>query len=956
MAPQTPSKGGKSSKSGGKSSEAGWETVEPRSRTQTPARKKQPGSQQGSQPGTPSAASSAASSTPASGTATPSRQAGRNQSFYAALQEGPAPDSAASNKARLLPHEPAVDDSAKDLSPAGRPPASASASAPVPATPQPKAARSSLSGPPGTPSAPRPEPPGIEAIDKAGCLDLAALQAFIATLKKQTNADPIMDLTENLEMAITSSLKICVPIMGSKLFQLEFYRPGKSPVLAWRGPMPFLSVPVAQELLKVVLGCSVEQVAAGLVSLCKALVEGQKRAMITGASVVSTMIAHQLMVQIIAMSHSDLFFVGVGGKNAQSPSPAQLLLETYKSTLGNNPAVGHTLLWIFAQQTVAMTNGSRRPHPKGIEFWIKYFLPIFADSVSVESQLNAASVSAPVASSTPVSKPRGLATAAVQPPLVSSNSFIVDASVKPPSAALTVQHLSLAYIEHVVMATQAALGSEPLPRASRPFVAIERLVDLVDMVFRADAALLKRKRGPEFRDRLKQVYDQIKLLAFHVNAPQIMTSPPAQVMETLLALARPHVDDDVCTEGLAIIALLFGVSGIAMPVRAGKPMASAILRSWTNVYPDYTSESRALVEYLLSLYTSRRSLSRGVWGQRGKTIWDLILESETVLAVEAIHATNVRLLADGAASGRAGKRAGKDERLESIRDTDRDVLLLLGILRRESQVSTRPSVFSFGSLVRLGFLALFALFVWHTVVDVACQVGSERASRSCPVDAVWLHETIDEASVALQQSFDSARRHPVAETIESAVVLPALAGINDAVEWARPQVEEFVSDKLTPEMRDSLATAAGVNVAWNARRGRSLYKTVVSTMGTHVLTARTSLDVDRRLRQAYTQVTESPAVLGAKQALLDIDLVRQALESALWRDTVQSVQAVADFVAEASWVFVLLVQHGLHTVWRVLEDDLHPDEWLQAADVGRSAFADLSHTARGLFDGLFANR
>ncbi|KAL2913334.1 hypothetical protein HK105_207212 [Polyrhizophydium stewartii] len=445
--------------------------------------------------------------------------AARNMSRFAALSEMPVPDSAMGIKAR-----------APDAA--------------VPASPALPVARPAAA-----------TPPGIIAVRN---LDADRIAAAIATLRKQTQPQPVMDLCETLEIMIAKDTKACVAPFSSKAFKLEFYRPGATAAeTLWRGPMPFASEKVVQVLLKFVLVLDGATIRRGLIELATALVEEQRRAAMAGTAAMSRTIGHQLLMQVIAMAHPGSFYAAGAGPG--EASAADIVFGANAGVVNGNPAVGHTLLWICAQQTIGTTSGVRLPFPKGLEYWFKFMLPAFGDGgeTSVLSRVSAVGVKL---ASVPGEDSRTAAAAAV---------------------ATTVQDNALVFAEQTVESLDAVVRQSMATAGDLPLVRAEWVVSLIEAAFSRHTAVAKRRRGAEFVVRLHTLWVRIRSQMHRPGQQAIRIDEPGRLFTALLGKLTPRTDESVREE----------IQDVLVTALETTP---SLLGLWTQVYGDYVAESLVL--------------------------------------------------------------------------------------------------------------------------------------------------------------------------------------------------------------------------------------------------------------------------------------------------------------------------------------------------------------------------
>ncbi|KAL5040518.1 hypothetical protein RTP6_007516 [Batrachochytrium dendrobatidis] len=566
-------------------------------------------------------------------------------------------------------------------------------------------------------------------------LSLDKLKASIHTIRQQSNADPIRDLCESIEMMINTDLKIALPPFSSKLFELEFYRPGRDQS-CWRGPMPFVSEKVAQELLKYTLDCRPEILENGLVSIGKDLVEGQKKANALSTSNTFTTIGNQLLIQIIAMSHPHLFF-GHFNESADKQSPAKILLKTYSSTLFSNPAVGHTMLWIFAQQSVVFSDRIREPHPKSLEYWFTYFVPIF-----VEGYEN--TTTGVLSTTTSKSK-------ATHTEEVNSN------------AAISIQKNSLVYAEYLLDRLEARLFSTEKTKISLPFIKAEQMAQLFDAAFKHDASSNKRRKMLDHQTRLRLLFTKIKNQMFDSETPNIATESHSVVFLTFLkklgtVTDKPGVDMIVSVLG-EILAIATRQSTVT---RNSKTISPDVLTTWVDQYSSHTHESNLLVEYLYSDFINSKTswLAKQNAGfcsdiDYSKLKSSLMTMMKSNKALHLQDAPKKSLHIKGKKMHTTFKSVDHELDPDAIMKADSADKLFKKFLKALAQ-DNGSKCFYFATFLSALFGILLTCFVYYTLVHVACDPMSSRSQVVCPVDAIQLHKSLQQSQLWILSEADFA--------------------------------------------------------------------------------------------------------------------------------------------------------------------------------------------------------
>ncbi|KAH6582479.1 hypothetical protein BASA61_008508 [Batrachochytrium salamandrivorans] len=862
-----------------------WESVEPRKgskaqqqpkSTASPSSKGSSASMSGSPLTTPLASSSPKASSLSKGAA-------KNRSFYAALAEVPAPgtttfdmDSADATvatvpdvlqqKSSTPSNIPSTPTSKKQRASAETPKAAhlvSRTTAALAATPL--SVKKTGSQPVAT--------PGMEAIRN---LSLDTLKAAIKTIRQQSTAHPIRDLCESIDMIVAAELNICLPLFSSKLFQLEFYQPKADPS-NWRGPMPFVSGPVAQELLKYTLGCRIEDLEEGLILLARGLVEGQNKATLAGASFISTTIGHQLLIQIIAMSHPNLFFAAKK-KSASKESPADVVFSTYQSSLGSNPAVGHCLLWIAAQQSTAFPDGTREPHFKGLEYWFKYFIPLYDQDTFGEVPLS---------------------------PAVSSKSKLghADRSAHTSSSVASVQKHALTYAEHLVSRLEARSSAQGKHTFVPPSITSVQFTKLLDVAFKRDTSLNKRKKVTGLQTRLHSLYLKIKNQMFSPKVPSISTDSPTQVFSTFLDKLKSPSDESNQTIVLSVLCEVIATATQFSKATSDPKFVSAeVLRSWVTLYPDYICESQILLKYLLSGYGKSH---RGWFVGDESTIWTKIVYSNLRPVLESMLEANSHMRQASASSKKLPTKEKKTPGTPSKKASsskpsiplEKELVSTEKLIKEFLHVIPSPSP-SLCSYFRTFLWMLTALvimaFAYHTIVDVACEPGSVRSQTMCPMDTAVLHESLDHAHVWLQH--------------ETSAIGTQIGLLKDhTIEYVE-QVPQYP--------------------VWQMIAEHPVYNSILKTMGgAHVLVSNDTLSM---LKEAYSGIKEVPGRVASLAHLRWTEVSSS--------ETFIQAKGTALQWTEGSWRQVKVVWH-LAAIYVV--DDVVP----QTLSAIRMALHWLSHDA-----------
>ncbi|KAJ3046398.1 hypothetical protein HK097_000890 [Rhizophlyctis rosea] len=445
-------------------------------------------------------------------------------------------------------------------------------------------------------------------LDKLNDLDVKDLKRFIANLRGAD--DPLRDLAEYLDKCATD-LHIGTPLFGSKNFILS----GEE----WEGPLPHVSEDVCTPIVDFLDSLGKSKTQAGLTAIARQLIEAQKRATASGGTFATVTIGHQLIIQLIPTVYPCLFVSGAEDDN-QTIEPAVELMQAYRSQLGNPLAVGHSLLWILAQQQVPVGSGrniSKATHSKGVELWFKYFGPLF------------------------------------DPPTTTGSDAV----------GTSVQIAALDYLDQSVQNLEAFQKQRAVPAAcSIPFVKPDAFETLLynTNALASKQFLNNRKRGLDIQEKLLSNYRRIKHLLFGLDAhPRVIVTVDraAATKYFLGAIQKRQGDGDVVAELLDVLLHIFAED--ARLTRASRPELYPSLLAWYEGYGEHLSESQLVLGRLLREQKSNSKL------------WKQINKAPLHTFLRTLRARNQKIL-------KGGRRPSKDASfLAHIQLADRLVQELL---------------------------------------------------------------------------------------------------------------------------------------------------------------------------------------------------------------------------------------------------------------------------------------
>ncbi|KAJ3300825.1 hypothetical protein HK104_000018 [Borealophlyctis nickersoniae] len=448
-------------------------------------------------------------------------------------------------------------------------------------------------------------PPKVKGYEGLAEIDLQKLRNFVEAPKSQ---EPLRDLAEYLDLVVGAHLKLGGPLFGSKSFSLETGE--------WTGPLPHLPSSAEEIITGYLQSPPLVVVSEGLTGIVKQLVEGQKK--------------------------------GAGSERAKKP--AIEVLEAYKHLLGGMPAVGHTLLWVLAQQKA-------------------FALPQSVVRTAQESE----------------------------------DSPNVAASYQ--EAAL---HLFMEYVNSLKSIQQK---NPALSRDFLPYIPIRDLASFLRIAVSPQSSVVMRKRKRDFLEKLRSGYNSLKDLFFGLShAPHVIrTDPDDQVFLVLLRELKNETDEDVRAEICDVLLRVIANEQKYRPKtnatsHSTAKIGSPVLCAWVNAYESHVGESGILIDHIIRESTV---------GRRGR-LWKKLSKSELRTTLLALREENRRLLKkiDKKAQRDKGRRSVPDSSSEMVADikgVDRKLQTLLKRTPKRRSFSGR----AFKWFIRLLFLGFIYYSVVH---------------------------------------------------------------------------------------------------------------------------------------------------------------------------------------------------------------------------------------------------
>ncbi|TPX68042.1 hypothetical protein SpCBS45565_g03318 [Spizellomyces sp. 'palustris'] len=750
---------------------------------------------------------------------------------------------------------------------------------------------------------------GLEGLTK---LDVVRIESLVGAFVKKPSPEPVKGLAEGLDRIIAQQLKLRVPIFG-KNFSLQKWE--------GQGPITFTPEPVKRVLIGAL---SDLDVCTDLPGVVKNLIELQKKALATGSSLSNASIGYALTLQLIASKYEDMFFEDVISEKSGRTSGDEMF-ETYSSTLGTNPAVGHSLIWICSQQRVAVSRyGSvgRSPthvaHPAGLKYWMKFLLPLF---------------------STPdITSPRG-------------RTGIEEDSVAGSSVAISVQQAALDYMQRLLHSLDIIQQSKRREdrRKGLPSISVRDFVLLMRVAVSEQSALRRRKKGDEMQANIRTAYDMIKQWTFGVDTkpPLVYTNEtPERAFTFLLDELRCERDAAVRKELLDTLTWIIASDTSQNPLRrtaakGGKGLHSRVLTAWTSMYERNLDESRLL---------ARRLTEEGKKRPHGK-VWQMIRLSEVCYAVRDIKQANEGLL-KRIAKRRDRERSGHKPTEIAVVHPDhskQDLLAANRDLKALSTMLSRKPRSVLGSFLRTFLWIVLAICLSRSLLDVLCEPGSNRV---CPLDdprVAKFREQVWDSQVlpAYALTKDKVLKH------SQPVLVPLYEQVNVVLHPAKDRAQrQWTQFKNTEQYRAVLDFGRFYVVPWLERvrqEWRDAMVVLVDVVGPSLRHAfhdakvalKNNLPVARARMAVYARdaraLTLRLSQTAQKEFLHLWDRLNLAENKVLlkvrdvavpyWNSTRGARNTLRELLSK--WV------DGVDFLWRVVEDRVEKREWTKVRNWGR---------------------
>ncbi|KAJ3184974.1 hypothetical protein HDU87_002540 [Geranomyces variabilis] len=550
--------------------------------------------------------------------------------YFAALEDAPLPDGSTVSDEETRSAAPAVKATPKKA-PAQAPVLKKQTSASIPASPVPKE----------SPKAARKAQDVDYGLSQLADLDASALQSAMSVMTKGHPAEALKGLSEVLDAEISMLGNVTMPSFAHKSFALR--------AVDRHDPLSHTPQPVVELLSRTLENIDVRK---GYAPLARSLIEAEKKAFASGKSNTRTAIAPTIILQLIGREYPGLF--------DEEDSPVDELVDSYKSSYGQNPAVGHTLVWICAQQG---HSGGRKftVRPHGISVWMHQLLPIWT---------------------------------------------------APSSNAVSTEAVSLEYLEMLL----GSLHNLKDYAQHTTHLAVDDIVSLLRVAKAKHPHLDAKKNGERARAVFSEAYAVLKKAIFSSKLKYsfvaLKESSPEAFM-SLLAEVEGETDPVVHRELLDMLVHLVTAKWTGPPAGAG--YQSPVVRAWVAKYDSHIIASRQLVRHLVDNakhskvwknHDRRAEMLRAVKEMRSHNdrLFKKIDKRRQRVAGGTMRATEIVL-------------AHPEMSTDDVNAVEHELQVL------QKQLTSRSFSFT-ARLIRLTLWSLFAYFLWYTTNDVLCAPGS----------------------------------------------------------------------------------------------------------------------------------------------------------------------------------------------------------------------------------------
>ncbi|KAJ3014879.1 hypothetical protein HKX48_004908 [Thoreauomyces humboldtii] len=483
-----------------------------------------------------------------------------------------------------------------------------------------------------------------------GLKDLAKLDANDLRGFTVHASDPLRALADAVDAQVKQIGSVSMPLFASKSFTLEDWEDS--------GPLTETPQAVIDEISRVL---DLVDVRKGYLSLAKHLVEAEKKGTASGKAHSKDTIGSAIVLEIVARDHPEIIFQG----DHTGTAPIDDLMEMYKSSFGQNPAVAHTILWLCAQHKQA---NSSHVHASGLSTWLKHILPM-------------CSVSSSTAAST---------------------------------QAVAQEYLRLLLKSMRTLRTSAVRST---------VLKTENVLALLDAVRTSDSASTSvKKHSEKFSAILHESYTTVKELAFSTHTrkkhPAILLEAPEESFRIILSALHAETDIKQRHELLDMLSALVtskhsARSQSVVVTNQRNVIQSPVLRAWLGLYEDHIIASRLLVRRLVDDAHRGRKLKKPARLEMLRAVKNMRSQNQKLFRrIEERHRKNSA--AYKPTQAQAKPQFAKDD----VNATEHELQIYQKALT--SQSSTYRS-----TIMRL-FAWLFVAYVlWYAVSEVMCDPESK---------------------------------------------------------------------------------------------------------------------------------------------------------------------------------------------------------------------------------------
>ncbi|KAI8920892.1 hypothetical protein DFJ77DRAFT_447744 [Powellomyces hirtus] len=565
------------------------------------------------------------------------------------------------------------------------------------------------SGPKESPKAARKSQDVDHGLKELSQLDASTLETSIKTLLRFPPGEPLRALAEVLDGEVNKISNVSMPLLANKSFALQ--------ASDSQSPLSYTPKPVIDVLSTTIKGLDVKK---GYAGLAKSLIEAEKKGMASGKSNARATIAPAILLQLIADEYPALL--------EEDPSPIDELMESYSTSFGQNPAVGHSLIWLSAGQGRHGKGRKLHVRPGGLSAWMRHFLSMWTSP----SSSNAGSVEA----------------------------------------------VALEYL-HLLVDSCRGLAKHGHEDSDLPLVRTADIVSLLRAVKGHNSPLAAKKNGEKAQTALKEAYGFLTKSLFsgnHKHSGVALQELPQDAFVLFLGELKNETDPAIREELLDILVNLVTSKKHASPTSSRNGYQSSVLRAWVSAYEQHIIASRLLV----------RRLTEET--KRGKT-WKRHQGTEMLRAVKDMRSHNQKLLKriekrrqkekNGTMKATPILLAHPELADDDVHAVDHDLQVL-----QKRLTSQNASIRS--TLARLSIWSLIAYIFWYSVNNVLCAPDSRLP---CPLSHpqyrhfktnVWDKKIVPVYEQAYQTVEHSAKPY----------VVPALASAQEAFAPVKKQVNE----------------------------------------------------------------------------------------------------------------------------------------------------------------------